>query len=99
MYFVYLLRCKDKSLYCGQTNDLQRRIEDHNSSRTKSAKYTKSRRPVHLVYIEKLKTKSEALKREYEIKNFTKNQKEFLVLSSKEMENLIPSKSKKKCSD
>ena len=79
MYFVYLLRCKDNSLYCGQTNDVEKRVKEHNSSKTKSAKYTKSRRPVELVYVESVKTLSAALKRECEIKKLTKPQKEFLV--------------------
>ncbi|MFH0773650.1 MAG: GIY-YIG nuclease family protein [bacterium] len=80
MHFVYLLRCSDNSLYCGQTNDINKRIEEHNFSNTKSAKYTKGRRPVELVYMEKYKTLSHALKREHKIKMFTKKQKEKLIL-------------------
>jgi putative endonuclease len=78
-YYIYLLRCSDNSLYCGQTNDLERRIKEHNSDKFKSAKYTKGRRPVKLVYFEKYKTVNEALKREYEIKKLSKKQKEALI--------------------
>ena len=80
MYFVYLLRCKDNSLYCGQTNDIKKRIDEHTISKTRSAKYTKGRRPLKLVYLEKYKTLSRALKREYEIKQLTKRKKESLIL-------------------
>jgi len=79
MYFVYLVRCRDNSLYCGQTMQIKKRIGEHNTSKTKSAKYTKGRRPVRLVYSEKYKTLSQALKREYQIKQLTKKQKELLI--------------------
>ena len=79
MYYVYLLRCKDKSLYCGQTKNIEKRIKEHNISKTNSAKYTKGRRPLTLVYMETVRTVSKALKREYEIKQFTKEKKEHLV--------------------
>ncbi len=78
MYFIYLLRCSDNSLYCGQTKDLQRRIEEHNNDDSKS-KYTRARRPVKLVYFEKYKTINEALKRELEIKKMAKAKKEILI--------------------
>lgn len=78
MYYLYLLRCSDNSLYCGQTKDLQRRIKEHNGDNSKS-KYTRARRPVKLVYFEKYKTINEVLKREFEIKKLTKEKKETLV--------------------
>ena len=81
MYFIYILRCSDNSLYCGQTKDLKRRIQEHNSADSKS-KYTRSRRPVKLVYEEKYKKVNEALKREFEIKKMTKLKKEKLISSS-----------------
>jgi len=67
MYFVYILRCADDTLYTGITTDLERRVEEHNSS-VKGAKYTCSRRPVTLVYSENHEDRSRASKREYEIK-------------------------------
>lgn len=78
MFYLYLLRCSDNSLYCGQTKDLQRRVKEHNSIDSKS-RYTRTRRPVNLIYFEKYKTVSEALKREFEIKQLTKAKKEMLI--------------------
>lgn len=78
MYYVYVLRCADNSLYCGQTKDLERRIAEHNGEKSKS-KYTRVRRPVKLVYFEKHRTLSKVLKREYEIKSMTKKEKEKLI--------------------
>lgn len=78
LFYVYLLRCKDGSLYCGYTNNLERRIFDHNNSNT-GAKYTKNKRPVVLVYKEEFNTKSAALRREIEIKKMTKSQKENII--------------------
>ncbi len=80
MYYLYLLRCSDNSIYCGQTNDLKRRIKEHNSNNSKS-KYTRTRRPVKLVYFEKYKTINEVLKREFEIKRMAKSEKEKLIFN------------------
>jgi putative endonuclease len=79
MYFFYIVRCSDDSLYCGQTNDLSRRIGEHNSSDTKSAKYTKARRPVTLVYFETHQTIQSAMKREWQVKRWSKVKKEALI--------------------
>lgn len=79
MYYFYIVRCSDNSLYCGQTNNLDKRINEHNSSKTRSAKYTKTRRPVILVYSETLETFQEAMKRERQVKKWTKKKKEALV--------------------
>jgi putative endonuclease len=73
-YFVYILHCSDGTYYTGITTDLQRRLEEHNHS-AKGAKYTRARRPVTLVYSEKLDDKSSASKREYAIKKLTRAQK------------------------
>lgn len=78
-YYVYIVKCSDSSLYCGYTNDIEKRIKTHNDGL--GAKYTKSRLPVSLVYLEEAETKSDALKREAAIKKLTKKQK--LVLISK----------------
>jgi len=67
MYYVYMLECADGTLYTGITTDLERRLEEHNSS-DKGAKYTRVRRPVKLVYSEQHPDRSSASKREYEIK-------------------------------
>lgn len=76
-WYVYMVRCRDNSLYTGSTNDLSRRIQVHNSG--KGAKYTKSRLPVTLAYREECPDKSTALKRECEIKRLTKAKKEQLA--------------------
>jgi len=73
-YVVYILCCSDDTLYTGITNNLSKRIIEHNTS-TKGAKYTRGRRPVQLVYREKCVDKSTALKREREIKRFSRLQK------------------------
>lgn len=73
---VYLLRCADGSLYCGITNELKARMATHNTGR--GAKYTRSRTPVKLAYVETVKTRSAALRREYQIKRLTKRSKEEL---------------------
>ncbi|MBP3853757.1 MAG: GIY-YIG nuclease family protein [Erysipelotrichaceae bacterium] len=75
--FVYILQCNDGTYYTGWTTDLDRRIQMHNKGQ--GAKYTKSRRPVKLVYRESCPTKSEALKREYQIKQLSRKEKETLI--------------------
>ena len=70
---VYLLRCADGTLYCGWTNRLEERVRAHNEG--KGAKYTKSRRPVELVYYEAFATKEEAMRREAAIKQMTRKEK------------------------
>ena len=75
--YVYILRCADNTLYTGWTNDIDARIKAHNEGR--GAKYTRSRRPAMLVYLEELPTKSEALRRECAIKKLTRAQKEALA--------------------
>lgn len=77
MNYTYILRCSDGSLYTGWTNDIERRIEDHNAGR--GAKYTKPRRPVELVYYEEYQTKEEAMKREYAIKRLSRSKKLQLI--------------------
>jgi len=77
MYYVYILRCSDDTLYCGYTNDLQNRIATHNAK--KGAKYTRGRLPVKLVYFEEYIDKSDALKREHKIKTYNKKQKLDLI--------------------
>ncbi|MGN1165656.1 MAG: GIY-YIG nuclease family protein [Lachnospiraceae bacterium] len=75
--YTYIVRCSDGSLYTGWTTNLEKRIEAHNSG--KGAKYTKSRRPVILVYYEEFATKEEAMKREYAIKQMKREEKKTLI--------------------
>ena len=74
MYFTYILECADKSLYVGCTNNLERRLEQHNNSRW-GAHYTKIRRPVVLKYSENFNTLKEARQRESEIKGWRREKK------------------------
>ena len=76
-FYTYMVRCSDHSLYTGWTNDLEQRIAAHNSG--PGAKYTKSRRPVTLVYYEVFEAKQDAMRREYAIKQLPKKEKEKLV--------------------
>ncbi len=76
-WFVYIVECCDKSLYTGITNNLEKRLNKHNSG--KGAKYTRARKPVTLKYYEEVDTKSIALKREIAIKKLSKNQKIRLI--------------------
>ncbi|QLK85284.1 GIY-YIG nuclease family protein [Staphylococcus sp. 17KM0847] len=76
-HYTYIVECCDHTLYTGYTNDLNSRIHKHNEG--KGAKYTKTRRPVRLKYYETYDTKSEALKREYAIKQLTRQQKIALI--------------------
>jgi Predicted endonuclease containing a URI domain len=73
MWYVYLLLCSDNTLYCGITNDLDRRIKQHNEG--KGAKYTRGRGPVTLVKFFECETKGEALKLEYKIKQLSREEK------------------------
>ena len=77
-YFVYIVKCSDDTLYTGIAKDLQKRVEEHNSS-DKGAKYTKVRRPVALVYSEISQDRSSASKREYAIKKLSRLQKLELI--------------------
>lgn len=77
-YFVYILSCHDQTLYTGITTDLERRLHEHNNT-DKGAKYTKLRRPVALVYSEEVENRSFASKREYEIKQLSRNKKVELI--------------------
>ena len=74
---LYMLRCRDGSLYTGITTDVEKRLAAHNSG--KGAKYTRSRRPVELVYQEECEDHSQALRRELEIKALTKEEKERIL--------------------
>ncbi len=78
-YYVYMVECSDGTYYTGITTDLKRRIEEHNTS-GKGAKYTRTRRPVRLVYSEEYPDRLSASKREWEIKNkFTRAEKQKLL--------------------
>jgi putative endonuclease len=77
-HFTYILECADKSLYVGSTNDLERRVFQHNNSKS-GAHYTKIRRPVKLLYSESFETLKEARQRESEIKGWRRTKKLALI--------------------
>ena len=77
LYFVYMVRCADGTLYTGYTRDPDARVRVHNSG--KGAKYTRSRLPVSLVYVEECESLSAALKRECQLKPWSRPKKEALI--------------------
>lgn len=77
MNYTYIVRCADGTLYTGWTNDLEKRMKAHNEGT--GAKYTRSRRPVELVYSEEHESREEAMSREYHIKRLTRQQKLELI--------------------
>lgn len=79
MHFVYILECADNTLYVGCTNNLEKRLRQHNDSKS-GAQYTKIRRPVTLIYSETFPTLREALQREAEIKSWRREKKLDLIL-------------------
>ncbi|MFA6197606.1 MAG: GIY-YIG nuclease family protein [Patescibacteria group bacterium] len=78
MYSLYILQCSDKTIYTGITVNVAKRVEEHNHS-PRGAKYTRSRRPVQLVYMKKFRTRSRALKEEHRIKQLSKREKLNLI--------------------
>lgn len=80
--YTYILKCSDGTYYTGWTNDLDRRIKAHNNGT--GGKYTRSRRPVELVYYEVFETKQEAMSREAAIKRLTRQQKEQMIRINKD---------------
>jgi putative endonuclease len=78
MYYLYILKCRDETLYTGITVDLERRIKEHNSSKLGS-KYTAARRPVKLAYAKKFRNRSEATKAEGRIKKLSREEKLKLI--------------------
>ncbi len=79
MNYTYIVKCSDGTYYTGWTNNLEKRIQSHNSGT--GAKYTRPRLPVTLVYYETFSTKQEAMRREYAIKQLSRQQKESLIRS------------------
>ena len=80
-YYVYILTCADNTLYVGSTNNLEKRVVQHNTAKA-GAHYTKIRRPVMLAYSETVQTLSEALRREAEIKSWRREEKLALITSA-----------------
>ena len=83
MYFVYILRTSLNTLYVGSTNNLTRRVKEHQNKTSRSAKYIRYFNSVELVYNEKYETRSEAMKREIQLKKWTRKKKDALILGDK----------------
>lgn len=81
-HFVYIIRCKDATLYTGYATDVGKRFKKHQAG--KGAKYTRGRSPLELVYTEGFTTKTEAMQREYELKQLSKQMKLALIDQKKE---------------
>ncbi len=79
--YTYLVECADGTLYCGWTTDPEKRLAAHNAG--KGSKYTRSRRPVRLVYLESFSSKHDAMSRESEIKNWSRGRKVALCMTEK----------------
>ena len=77
MNYTYILKCADGTFYTGWTNNIEKRVLAHNAGR--GAKYTKARRPVELVYLEEFSIKEEAMRREYQIKQLSRQEKIYLI--------------------
>lgn len=78
-WLVYMLYCSDGSIYTGITSDIERRLAEHNEGKRQAAAYTRSRRPVRLVYRENVNSRSSALKREAEIRRLSRSEKLALI--------------------
>ena len=81
-WFLYVLRCADDTLYTGTTTDISRRIDEHNTKKC-GAKYTKTRRPVELIFWLDFENRSQAQKAEYKFKKLTRTQKEKIINASR----------------
>lgn len=79
MYYVYILKTSKNTLYTGQTNNLEKRIKEHQSKSARSSKYVRSFDSFELVHKEEYNSRSEAMKREFELKKLTKAEKELLI--------------------
>ncbi len=83
LHYIYILRCADDSLYCGYATDVIRREQEHNGEgKVAGAKYTQGRRPVRVVYTESFQNRSEAQKREAQIKSLPRKKKLELIASA-----------------
>ena len=92
MYYTYMLRCKDNSIYTGMTTDLERRLIEHKSKSEKAAKYTLRHEAVNIEAAWESQTRSAASKLEYNLKTLTKTQKEALIKNKSNLANLFQEK-------
>jgi putative endonuclease len=86
LFYTYILRCADGTYYVGKTNDIEKRLQQHNGIKKGGAKYTRGRRPVQLQYIEQFETHKEAAQREVRLKLLTHKQKAETIQQSSVLE-------------
>ena len=91
IWIIYLLECGDKTLYCGITNNIENRLKQHMGELPGGAKYTRSRKPLKVVYQEEVNSRSEALKREFIIKKMSRITKLNLVTNYKKINSEVDS--------
>ena len=89
VWYLYVVRCSDDTLYTGITTDLKRRLNEHNTSK-RGAKYTKTRRPINLVYYELYQSRSNAQKAEHKFKKLTREQKEKKIQKRHNIKYFLP---------
>ena len=89
MYYTYIMRCEDGSLYTGITTDVNRRLKEHQGKRSGGAKYTKGRMPIKVEVVWQSDNRSLASKLEYRIKKLSKNEKELLVKDPQKLAHLL----------
>lgn len=89
MYFVYILRTSSNTLYIGQTNDLNERLEEHRKKTSKSAKYIRYFSSFELVYKESYPTRTEAMKREAQLKRWSRSKKDVLIRGDKTIKKVV----------
>mgnify|MGYP003642746190 CR=1 FL=1 len=82
LHYVYIVECADGTYYTGYTTSVERRLNEHNYSFKRGAKYTRSRRPVTLIHQETYPTRSQALKREHAIKKLSRKKKQQIITES-----------------
>jgi putative endonuclease len=97
MYYFYILRCSDDSLYCGMTSNLENRLKEHNSSGPKGAKYLRGKKPVTMVYSEEYPSVGVAMSREAEVKKWSKAKKEALVAGNEVLKHAVVQKDEYGC--
>jgi len=85
MYTVYIFRFSDNSLYIGQTNNLEQRIKDHLNKKERSSKFSKEREDFKLVYQESYNSRLDSMRREKQLKGWTRVKKEALIAGNKEL--------------
>jgi putative endonuclease len=88
-YHVYIVKCLDGSFYTGITNDLEKRLQQHNGEKLGGARYTRTRRPVEFVYIEKYPNRSEACKREWYIKHMMNHNEKAELINKATKEDIL----------